>query len=333
MTPAARPRSRRRWIAWLRLVLVAAVIAAVGFALVSSWDEVAPYLSGFNASAIVLALLCALAAPVLTMLGWRSMLASLGSPLPAAPAGAIFFVAQLGKYVPGSIWAIVAQAEMGARFGVPRRRVGVVGLLSIALALLTGAVIGLPSLPVLLGSTELGGLAIVLVVILLAVACYPPVLNWGVSRALTLLRRPQLEHPLTGRAIIAMLTWFTLAWVSSGLMVLVTAVDLAGVDWREPQVLLGAVCGFALASAFGMISVLFPAGVGVRDGFLALVLAATMPLAAAVAVAVIVRFLTIVIDLLVASVGWWWGHRHRLAGGDAGGDAGAGAASASAGLR
>ena len=35
---------------------------------------------------------------------------------------------------------------------------------------------------------------------------------------------------------------------------------------------LTAICGFALASAIGMLSVLVPAGVGVRDGILALLL-------------------------------------------------------------
>ena len=55
------------------------------------------------------------AAPVLTLMGWRVLLGDLGTRLPAAPASSIFFVGQLGKYLPGSVWTVVAQAEMGAR--------------------------------------------------------------------------------------------------------------------------------------------------------------------------------------------------------------------------
>ena len=72
--------------------------------------------------------------------------------------------------------------------------------------------------------------------------------------------------------------------------------------------------GFALASAAGMFSVLVPAGVGVRDGVLALMLVTLMPLSAATAVVVVARFLAMLTDLLVAAFGWTWGRRHHLVG-------------------
>ena len=304
-------RSRRSMLAVFRLFLGLFVVVAVVVALVRSWDDVAPYLSELSVQGVVAALVLALLAPYFTMLGWRTMLADLGSPLPLAPAASVFFVGQLGKYVPGSIWAVLAQAEMGARLSVPRRRVGVTGLLAIAFALLTGGAIGLPALPVLLGRTEIGGYAVVAVVVILAVVCYPPLLNWGIARGLRLLRRQPLEHELAGRALVATLAWFTLAWSVSGLTILVLALDISGATLGG-SLLLTCVCGFALASAFGMVSVFFPAGFGVRDGVLALILATSMPFAAAVAVAVVSRFLTIAVDVLVAGAGWMWGRGHDL---------------------
>jgi hypothetical protein len=304
-------RSRRSMLAIFRLLLGLFVVIAVVVALVRSWDDVAPYLSELSVQGVVGALFLALLAPYFTMLGWRTMLADLGSPLPLAPAASVFFVGQLGKYVPGSIWAVLAQAEMGSRLGVPRRRVGVVGLLAIALALLTGGAIGLPALPVLLGRTEIGGYAVVVVVVLLAVACYPPLLNWGIARGLRFLRRQPLEHDIAGRALIATLVWFTFAWSASGLTVLALTLDISGATF-DRSLLLTCVCGFALASAFGMVSVFFPAGFGVRDGVLTLILATSLPLAAALAVAVVSRFLTIAVDVLVAGAGWLWGRGHDL---------------------
>lgn len=302
---------RRSILALLRLLLMALVVTAVVVALVTSWEDVSPYLGAISPGPLALAFLLTLIAPYATMLGWRTMLADLGSPLRQAPAAGVFFVGQLGKYVPGSIWAVIAQAEMGSRLGVPRRRVGVVGLLAIALALLTGGVIGLPALPVLLGRTELGGCAVVLVVVLLAIACYPPFVNAGIRRGLRLVRRQPLEHDLGGRSVLLTLVWFTFAWFVSGSAVLVVATDIAGLAPTR-QVMLMCICGFALSAAFGMISVLFPAGFGIRDGVLALILATSMPLAAAAAVAVVIRFLTIGVDVLVAAGGWAWGRRHDL---------------------
>ncbi len=58
------------------------------------------------------------------MLAWRRVLADLGSPLHLAPAGGVFFVGQLGKYLPGSVWSIVAQAEMGTTAAHPAPALG-----------------------------------------------------------------------------------------------------------------------------------------------------------------------------------------------------------------
>jgi hypothetical protein len=110
---------------------------------------------------------------------------------------------------------------------------------------------------------------------------------------------------------VTTLAWFTLAWTVSGLTILALALDISGATMSRSLVLT-CVCGFALASAFGMVSVFFPAGFGIRDGVLALILATSMPFAAAVAVAVVSRFLTITVDVVVAGAGWMWGRGHDL---------------------
>ena len=45
---------------------------------------------------------------------WQVLLAGLGSPLRTTTAGRIFFIGQLGKYIPGSVWPILTQMELGA---------------------------------------------------------------------------------------------------------------------------------------------------------------------------------------------------------------------------
>lgn len=63
-----------------------------------------------------------------------------------------------------------------------------------------------------------------------------------------------------------------------------------------------------------MFSVLVPAGFGVRDGLLVLMLAPFTSTAAATAVVVVHRFLSVVIDLLVAGGAYLWARRHHLIG-------------------
>ena len=103
------------------------------------------------------------------------------------------------------------------------------------------------------------------------------------------------------------------AWVSTGMGTFVLARSVAPEAPLGP-LLVTCVGGFALASAAGMFSILVPAGVGVRDGVLALLLVTLMPLPAATAVVVVARFLAVLADLLLAGFAWAWGRRHHLLG-------------------
>jgi hypothetical protein len=306
--------ARHRVLNGLRIGLALLVIAAVAIAVARNWAEVSADLSRVDGGSLALAALCVALAPVLTLLGWRRVLSDLGSPLHLAPAGGVFFVGQLGKYLPGSVWSIVAQAEMGTRLHIPRRRSAVVGLITMGLAAICGLAVGLPALPLLLQREDGRGAlwGVVLALPLLAVLLWPPLLNWGIARGLRLLRREPLEHSLSGRAVLATAAYFVAAWVASGLhaWVLVRAIGSPSVE--TGQLVLATVCGFALASSLAMFSVVLPAGVGVREGLLVLLLAPTTSTSAATAVVVLSRFLTVLADVVFALAGWAWARSHHL---------------------
>lgn len=306
--------TRNRFLAIVRIVVGVLVLVAVVAAVWRNWSDVSAHLREIPAGTLVGAFLLILAAPVFSLLGWRVLLADLGTRLPLPPSASVFFVGQLGKYLPGSVWSVVAQADLGARLGIPRRRMGVVGLLSIMLSVLTGAIVGVPALPLLLARTgevrSLWWFAPALVLLLLL---WPGVLNRGIAKLLTLLRRDPLEHELTVPAIALTTLWFVLAWVSAGLSILVLAHAMAP-DRPVQDLVVTSVCGFTLASAIGMFSFFVPAGVGVRDFVLGVLLSALMPGPAAIAIVVISRFFSVVADVVVAALGWGWARTHHLLG-------------------
>jgi glycosyltransferase 2 family protein len=306
--------TRHRALTTLRILLALLVVAAVVLAVARNWEEVSADLARMDAGTIVLAAALGCIAPVLTVLAWRRILADLGSPIHLAPAGGIFFVGQLGKYLPGSVWAIVAQAEMGARLHIPRRRSAVVGLLTVGLAAICGFIVGLPSLPLLFSreATSSTGWAVLLVVPLLVVVLWPRLLNWGIALGLRLLRREPLEHQLSGRAVLFTVVCFCLSWASTGVSVYVLARTFADPGFDNARLLLATVSGFALAASISMFTVVLPAGVGLREGLLVLLLGPIISVPAATAVVVVARFLTVLADVLFALLGWAWGRSHHL---------------------
>ncbi len=309
------PSAKARLLSLIRVVVGFLVLAAISVALQRNWAEVSSELSRLSGAAFGGALALAVASPILTLLGWRALLVDLGARLSLPASASVFLVGQLGKYVPGSVWSVAIQSDMGGRLGVPRRTLGVAGLLSIALAVLTAAVLGLPAVPLLVrtGSDSLSFAGVALAVLLLLVLIWPPVLNALITRGLRLLRREPLPHPLGGRAIVTCVGWFVLAWLSMGGALWVLAADIAPTA-TVAQLVLTALSGYCLAAALGMLSVVVPAGVGVRDGLLALLLLGLMPVGAATAVVVVHRFVSLLGDLLTAAAGFAWARSHHLIG-------------------
>ena len=306
--------TRTRIFSGLRILLAVVVVAAVSISVARNWSQVSADIGRVDAGTFALAAVLVCLPPLLTVLGWRILLADLGSPLHLAPAGGIFFVGQLGKYVPGAVWSIVAQAEMGARLHIPRARMAVVAFVSVAIAAICGLIVGVPALPLLITRNDQAattGWVVLLAVPLLAVVLWPRLLNWGVATVLRVLRREPLEHGLSTRAVFSASALFIGAWVSSGLHVLVLARATA-TDYDAGQLTLATVSGFALASSLAMFSVVLPAGVGVREGLLVLILGPVTSTSAATAVVVISRFLTVAADVVFALLGWAYARSHHL---------------------
>ena len=276
------------------------VAAAVGlgcFAVVSQWSGFHAALDKIGLLAAVGALIAVTAAVFTTMQIWRALLAGLGSPLPVSVAARIVFLGQLGKYLPGSVWPVLAQMEMASTYKVPRHRSGTASVLTMLVALLTGLVTALVTLPFTGGSAPyLWAFAAAPVLL----AClHPKVLNALLEKLLRVARRPPPEHPLTTRALLTALAWGFVNWICFGLQIWLL-IDRLGVPAGHGILL--AVGGFAFAWSVGFIIVFAPAGAGAREVILVALLSPALSPSGATAVALVSRVLTTASDLLTAAL-------------------------------
>ncbi len=276
---------------------MAVAIGLGSYAVARDWTHVWAALASLGVLTVAAALVSVLLALLATMQVWRRLLAALGSPLPARAAAQIMFVGQLGKYLPGSLWPVLAQMELGAAHQVPRRRSATAAVLTMLLSLLTGLFAALVALPFFARSHRYWWaflFAPVLVVLL-----HPRVLNPVLRRLLRLARRPDLEMPLTGRAILTASAWALVSWVFYGLQIWLLATRLGAPDGKTAPLAVG---GFALAWSAGFLVVFVPAGVGVREVVLIAALHPVLHVADATAVVALVsRVLLTAGDLLTAA--------------------------------
>jgi uncharacterized membrane protein YbhN (UPF0104 family) len=305
--------TRKKILTVLRVAIALITLAAVVYAIVHNWAEVSVHLDQISWSTFLWSTLAAAVGTWLTMIGWKTLLRDLGSDLHLAPASGVYFVGQLGKYLPGSLWSVLVQADIASHLKVPRRRTAVTGLLALGLSLLTGLLVGLPAASFLLRSDSSGfDWWLLLGIPILVVLCVPQLLNAIIDRTLRLLKREPLEHSLSAGAVLRAVVIFVLVWIAFGVHTLLLARAVAG-DGAHPDLTTAAMTGYALSVSLGMLTVVLPAGLGAREGLLTIILSTAMPTpAAAAAVAIMSRFIVTIVDVVAALSGWLYARAHHL---------------------
>lgn len=285
----------------VRWGFLAAAVALAVVAVARSWGELVDAAQQMPGRHLAGAAVAAVVYVLCTFLSWRAVLADLGSPLPVRPAVSIFGISQIGKYVPGGVWNVVAAAEIGADHKVPRAR----SLAGMAVAVLVGVVSGSVLAAVGLLTAAAGTLGawtwLAWVAPLLLVLLVPAVLSRLVSLGFRLLRRPPLEQPLTWSGLGVAVAWSVVSWVVAGLHVWLLATGL-GLE-ATPRTFVLLVGGYALAWVAGFVIVFLPAGAVAREAVLLWLLAGAMPHAAVLLVVLLARVVLTLVDLLLAAVG------------------------------
>jgi uncharacterized membrane protein YbhN (UPF0104 family) len=286
------------------------LVALAVWAVASEWQDVRDALKQLDARWLVVAILATIMNVTLAGMVWRTVLADLGSKLSLPVAARIFFVGQLGKYLPGSVWPVVMQSELGRDHKVPRRRTATATMVAMLLSVTSALVVVLLAVPLAPKAVPKGFGWAVLLVIPAVVLLHPAVLGWLVDRVLRLVGREGLPERTSIRGTLLATLWAVGSWVGAGLQVWALAVPLgAPADLRNAVLLIG---GYALAWAVGFVVIVAPAGAGVREVILGAVLAQVLDDRGAVVVVVLLsRVLFTLADLSAAGTGLLVGRRHR----------------------
>lgn len=285
---ATNPRSQ--WSVWRprilnvgRIVLGLAILTFVIVTTVRQWSSVRETFQRVSWLTFGASLALATASVGSNVLAWRSAVKALGVTVRVRDAAPIVLIGGLGKYVPGSVWAYVVQADLAKRAGVAR----VIAFLSSIVAMVVGVVVALAvaafGVPISLAgarsapsasNAQLGHLASWLVVIVLpiGVAClHPAVLNRLVAFITRLMRQSALlTVRLTWRSLLGIGGWSLAGLVLYGahLWLLVRVGGNASASG-----LAGSVWAAAFAMGLGVLVFVAPSGIGVREFLLLTALA------------------------------------------------------------
>lgn len=327
------PRGRR--LSVLDVLRGLFLVAAVGFGwwgLRGYHEQIVSAIGRSSPVRVLGAVLLVLVGLAVTGAVWRAVLTGFGHHVPQRPAASIFFVGQLGKYIPGSVWSLGAQADMARSFRVPGRTTVAAGLVflyvhvvsALPVATLLGRWDGpeqpvdealVRSGPLAAGITDLPWWVALLACATTVVLLCPPVL--GLIGRLLAGREQPLRLTWARSALLMALMSVTWGLYGVGVLLVIPPTDLAGAGglvglWAPVT------AAFAAAHMVGVLIVLAPAGAGARELTLIGLLAPMLGVPTATAAALLTRVVHTVDDFLIAGMAWACARTQRGRGSAAG---------------
>jgi len=230
---------------------------------------------------------------------WQWNLKRLGSGVSYHALFRTYYVANLGRYVPGKIWSLAGMVAGGLKLGIRPEVMSASLILGLASSLVSGVFVG----SVIAVASGRGGLFSpwsLLVPALALVAIWPSIFRRWVGMMLRLLRRREGVPVFSAGVLWRSVLHYALVWCGYG-----TAVGALALAFNAQSFWLYFAV-FPLAYIVGYVALFAPGGWGVREGALVVLAGGgAIPLAVSIAQRLI---LTIIEAGLFSYSIWSWRH-------------------------
>jgi hypothetical protein len=259
----------KRAILLLKIALVAAVVATLGYQFHKAWRNVADQHIAIDWRFSALGLLGFAGSMLTSALVWRWLAWKMRDRSPTLPLLGAYTFSQMGKYIPGKVVLLLMRIERAGRFGMQPSVCTLSTILENGLYMISGALVGLLAIMHISAGLShnqqiLVWTASILAILVLGAACHPRIFYGLINQLLLRMKKPQVpaSRQLPMRLLVVAVVGFFPCWFFGGL-----ALWAAGCC-VDPQLaasdipwLAGA---YGLSVIVGMASFL-PAGLAIRE--------------------------------------------------------------------
>jgi hypothetical protein len=296
------PRSRRVRLA-LQVGLAALIFGFLVLTVIDQWSEIQNEGVHFHVVWLLPALIVLPAFYVLSALGWDFTLRFLGYRIGFGRAQVAWGQPLLARYVPGSVLYVLGRVLLSERAGVPRR-------ITIASIVYEQAISATSAVVIaayfIINHPDLQGEPVRWAVLLLPAAIavlHPRVFGPLANRVLGAFGREPLPAVISLRGVFSLIVFYTLNWVVVAFGIYCVARSVTHIPFND-ILLVGSAQAIGYFAA--LVTLVAPAGLGVRDAAFAWAVKAAVPgnsFAVGSLIAIAVRGVLTVTELLyVAAV-------------------------------
>jgi hypothetical protein len=304
--PVEKRKGAVRWktLTWtvMKVLCTGCILAVIARHVWINWGELSEHSWSISPVAVVAAFFATSATFLCQSLVWGLQVrtSALNVRLSRCIGGAL--VANLGKYIPGKIWAIMGRVYFLKKDGGGTAHSSALAVLSQSASITAAAFCGLLTIPLVLKCGKswlpwvLGALPF-FAAIGLHPKIYFGVLNWGLRIA----GREELDRKLSYRQVWLWILLAFCAIVPIGVAFAVFSASITAVALADVPFLVGTM---ALAVVVGLVAFFAPAGLGVREGVLLLLLPHVIEPEAAIVVSIGWRLWLTPLEVLWAGAGF-----------------------------
>ncbi|MDP2984544.1 MAG: lysylphosphatidylglycerol synthase domain-containing protein [Candidatus Latescibacter sp.] len=281
---------------FVRLTLAVAVLFFVIRAVLNNWAEVRSYSWDFNPTFLVLSVMVFLGGYIFLAWIWGRVLYSAGHPVSFGAAWDIYFIGNLGRYIPGKVWTVAFTAYVAEKYGVPAVAAGTLSVFAQAYSVISSLVIF--ALFFICNGSLLKGIPLEwtapIFILVLLIFLAPGNLGRALNFLLARLGRERSSIRLDTIGALKIMLWYFLSWLVFGAAFWLFMIAITGDRSLQPFFLTGV---FVVSNVTGFLAVFTPGGLGVREGIMGLLLAGYIPAGVGILAAFLLRLLTTMVEL------------------------------------
>lgn len=284
----------------IKVLIVLVIFYFLGTALYRNWSQIDFKQLHFNVPLLIVSMFFLSGFYLMFAFGWKLILKELDVSLPFLKGLKIIFYSQLGKYLPGKIWIFAGRMYFCQKIGISTSKTFISMALEMALTTISGIFIFLASL--LFSSkfrTDINPFLLVTVAVLVLVIIHPKVLVRIINFFLRLIKKEQVRIELNFSQICMIMAYYCIIWLCFGIAFYFLINSVTFITPSKIPIITGS---FAIASTIGLIALFAPAGLGVREGILSLLLSNFFPLSLAILLSFLCRIWVSVGELLMAGI-------------------------------
>ena len=271
----------------LRFIIPAAIFIFLGSLILRQWDLLEDYSWDIDIVYALFAFFFLLVTFLLLAILFRKIFYYLDVNLSLKKTFKIFFISNLGRYMPGKIWQFVGMYYLLDQENIGKLKSVSCVLWANILINLAGLVVGLPTLYFYYYKVSFFSLIVMtLLLSFLFIIIQPKFINSISHFVLRKMNKEPVNMSLPSSKIILLLLFCCGIWFFYGLGFFLLANSVTDIEMNSFPLFVGS---FAAAHIIGFMAFFAPGGLGVREGALTYMLSLYLPLPVATIISVLAR--------------------------------------------